>query len=40
MDLVQNDKLKGLKVPVWDQYSALLKQAGSDVRCHHAYKGN
>lgn len=31
MDLVQSDKLKGLKVPVWDRYSALLKQAGSDV---------
>ncbi|XP_052007326.1 fucose mutarotase isoform X2 [Xyrauchen texanus] len=30
MDLVQSDKLKGLKVPVWDQYSELLKQAGSD----------
>ncbi|CAM4726870.1 hypothetical protein PO909_019359 [Leuciscus waleckii] len=30
MDLVQSDKLKGLKVPVWDQYSDLLKQAGSD----------
>jgi len=31
MDLVDSDKLKGLKVPVWDQYSDLLKQAGSDV---------
>ncbi|XP_016149588.1 fucose mutarotase-like isoform X1 [Sinocyclocheilus grahami] len=30
MDLVQSDKFKGLKVPVWDQYSDLLKQAGSD----------
>ncbi|XP_067276821.1 fucose mutarotase [Pseudorasbora parva] len=30
MDLVQSDKLKGLKVPVWDQYSDLLKQSGSD----------
>jgi len=31
MDLVDSDKLKGLKVPVWDQYSDLLKLAGSDV---------
>ncbi|XP_030011413.1 fucose mutarotase [Sphaeramia orbicularis] len=29
MDLVDSDKQKGLAVPVWDTYSQLLKQAGS-----------
>uniref|UniRef100_A0A1A8GR02 Fucose mutarotase n=1 Tax=Nothobranchius korthausae TaxID=1143690 RepID=A0A1A8GR02_9TELE len=29
MDLVDSDKLKGLAVPVWDAYTQLLKQAGS-----------
>uniref|UniRef100_A0A673FR23 L-fucose mutarotase n=1 Tax=Sinocyclocheilus rhinocerous TaxID=307959 RepID=A0A673FR23_9TELE len=30
LDTSDGDKFKGLKVPVWDQYSDLLKQAGSD----------
>ncbi|KAF7710344.1 fucose mutarotase [Silurus meridionalis] len=29
MDLVENDRQRGLEVPVWFCYSELLKQAGS-----------
>lgn len=29
MDLVESDQQRGLKVPVWDQFAALLKKAGS-----------
>ncbi|XP_030627813.1 fucose mutarotase isoform X1 [Chanos chanos] len=29
MDLVESDKQRGLKVPVWDTYSKLLTDAGS-----------
>ncbi|XP_068111452.1 fucose mutarotase [Hyperolius riggenbachi] len=30
MDLVDSDKKKGLKAPVWDEYKELLSQAGCD----------
>ncbi|KAG9341120.1 hypothetical protein JZ751_019874 [Albula glossodonta] len=30
MDLVESDKESGLAVPVWETYSRLLKEAGSD----------
>ncbi|CAG09387.1 unnamed protein product, partial [Tetraodon nigroviridis] len=29
MELVESDKSRGLKVPVWDAYNYLLSQAGS-----------
>ncbi|KAF6731431.1 Fucose mutarotase [Oryzias melastigma] len=31
MDLVDTDKQKGLSVTVWETYSHLLSQAGSEV---------
>ncbi|MBN3294919.1 FUCM mutarotase, partial [Amia calva] len=30
MDMVEDDKLRGLKVPVWEVYKELLNQGGSD----------
>ncbi|KAJ8248440.1 hypothetical protein GJAV_G00242040 [Gymnothorax javanicus] len=30
MDLVPSDKARGLAIPVWETYSRLLKEAGSD----------
>ncbi|KAG8552546.1 hypothetical protein GDO81_004572 [Engystomops pustulosus] len=30
MDLVDNDKVKGLKTPVWDEYQSLLLKAGCE----------
>ncbi|KAM9324972.1 fucose mutarotase [Gastrophryne carolinensis] len=30
MDLVDSDKQKGLKVPVWEEYTRLLSQAGCE----------
>ncbi|KAL4641085.1 fucose mutarotase [Arapaima gigas] len=30
MDLVDSDKQKGLPVPVWETYSCILNEAGSD----------
>lgn len=32
MDLVDSDKVKGLKTPVWDEYKTLLLKAGCEVR--------
>jgi len=33
MDLVPNDKAKGLKTPVWDEYKKLLNDAeGKEVK--------
>lgn len=31
MELVDSDKIRGLAVPVWDEYKQLLSQAGSQV---------
>lgn len=34
MELVDSDKMRGLAVPVWDEYKQLLSQAGSQVNQH------
>lgn len=34
MELVESDKIRGLEVPVWDEYKQLLSQAGSQVTQH------
>lgn len=34
MDLVPNDKAKGLKTPVWDEYKQVIKaEEGIEVGC-------
>ncbi|KAJ1143791.1 hypothetical protein NDU88_010095 [Pleurodeles waltl] len=30
MELVEDDKIRGLKTPVWDEYKRLLSKAGSE----------